>query len=156
MDVTMSRYLQSLDEDMEADTVWIQTYRIRPEYKVHLSRDNLLEFEIENGKTVSAIMLKAMCSTMRERDILCTVIEALVDAKRKRKERKKRSQDLVSVSINVLDHDTNCGNKHSQIQKLQLKLSHIHSKMVELQKVKTATATFSCQDDVSEVTQVIE
>ena len=155
------RYMNSIDENMEIDdktteskdasidddndndndnqTVWMQTYKIKGEYQVNLSRENILQFQIENGK--GSIMVNATCITTRERDILAIVIQALADAKMKRKQRKKRSQDLVLLHIDVLGDNKN--GKHNktieqqnQIRQLQTKLSQIHQKMVDLQKVR--------------------
>ena len=152
----MTRYLHSMNEinenqeedqqqendDDNNDDIWMQTYRIKPEYSVNLSRDNLLQFRIENGK--GSIMLKALSQTIRERDILAIVIQALADAKKKRKQKKKRSNDLVQVRIDVLDENIINGKKsmrliniqqQEKIRQLQLKISQIHEKMVEAQKV---------------------
>lgn len=156
VDVTMTRFLYSLDEineneeqqeEQEEDNdddgnIWMQTYRIKPEYKVTLSRRNVLEFYIENGK--GSLMLKALAATVRERDILAIVIQALADAKRKRKQKKKRSQDLVELRIDVIDDSRDNGRKswkeqkleqQNEIRELKLKITTIHDKMLEIQKV---------------------
>ena len=89
-------------------------------------------------------MLKALAATIRERDILAIVIQALADAKRKRKQKKKRSQDLVEVRIDVIDNSRDNGRKswkainveqQNEIRELKLKVTTIHDKMLEIQKL---------------------
>lgn len=169
LDVTMTRYLefqqqqqqnevdaeQELEKlnaahDSSSDSNWTQMYRIKPEYAVHLSRDNLLQFRIENGK--GSTMLKAHCATIRERDILAIVIEAVARAKKDRKQKKKRSQDLVELRIDVVDpngsnakraRSTTSVEQYNQIRELNLKMAQMNDRAIDLQKVRCVPTSYT-------------